>query len=133
MRIKSDRNATRWAVAVALQLMLMVAPLAAQQPKPKSPPATPATQPATQSSTPAAELTFDNLLAADRYKMYAEVRNVGQLLSTGGAGEIVDPILKLADPGPQFKSIINFLKKNSELLASSRLMFAFWRVRTDVP
>jgi hypothetical protein len=29
------------------------------------------------------------------------------------AGEIVDQIVKLADPGPQFKSIISFLKKNS--------------------
>jgi hypothetical protein len=61
------------------------------------------------------------------------VRNVGQLLSTGGAGEIIEPVIKLADPGPQFKSIVTFLKKNSEALASSRLMFATWPARADVP
>ena len=35
--------------------------------------------------------TFDNLLSVDSYEVYGEVRNVGQLLSTGGAGEIADP------------------------------------------
>src|SRR5213078_4712781 len=60
-------------------------------------------------------------------------RNSGQLMSNGGAAEIVDPIVKLSDPGPQFKSIISFLKKNSEALAQSRLMFASWPVRTDLP
>jgi hypothetical protein len=65
--------------------------------------------------------------------MYGEVRNVGALLTTGGAGEIVEPIIKLADPGPEFKSIVSFLKKNSEALATSRLMFASWPARTDIP
>lgn len=122
MRIKVP-NATRWLVAITLELALTAAPLFAQQPP--QPPAAPAAE--------QTEPVFDDLLAADLYKIYAEVRNVGQLLNTGGAGEIVEPILKLADPGPQFKSIISFLKKNSEVLGSSRLMFAFWRARTDVP
>lgn len=113
----------RGLVAITLVLLLSAAPLLAQRPA-----ATPR-----QSAPPAPEVTFDTLLAADRYKLYGEVRNVGQLLSSGGAGEIVEPIIKLADPGPQFKSIINFLKKNSEALGSSRLMFATWAVRTDLP
>lgn len=111
---------SRW-LAVWLALTLFPGSLWAQQ-------ATPPRQPA-----PIAEPTFDTLLAVDAYKMYGEARNVGQLLSTGGAGEIVDPIIRLADPGPEFKSIINFLKKNSEALSSSRLMFATWPARTDVP
>src|SRR6185295_9404560 len=65
--------------------------------------------------------------------LYGEVRNVGTLLSNGGAGEIVEPIVKLADPGPQFKPIISFLKKNSEALAQARLMLAAWPARSDVP
>src|SRR2546423_737302 len=93
----------------------------------RAPPKSPAQTPAREAPT------FDGLLSTDTYKLYGEVRNVGQLLSNGGAGEIVDPIVKLADPGPQFKAIISFLKKNSESLASSRLMFASWAVRTDVP
>lgn len=107
-----------------LLIAILAGPAAAQQPAPpKSPPAQ------TAAVTPA----FDELLATDSYKMYGEVRNVGTLLSNGGAGEIVDPIVKLSDPGPQFKSIISFLKKNSEALAQSRLMFATWPVRTNLP
>src|SRR5713226_4436084 len=77
--------------------------------------------------------TFDTLLAADSYELYGEVRNVGQLLSTGGAGEIVDPITKLAEPPKEFQSIIKFLKANSEALATSRLLFASSPARPEVP
>jgi hypothetical protein len=108
-----------------LLIALLTGTLAAQQPAP----AKPTTQAAPSDPVPA----FDELLATDSYKLYGEVRNVGQLLSNGGAGEIVEPIVKLADPGPQFKSIINFLKKNSEALAQARLMFASWPARTDLP
>lgn len=77
--------------------------------------------------------TFETLLGADTYKLYGEIRNLGQLLSSGGAGEIVDPILKLANPGPQFQEIVKFLRKNGDALASSRLLFATWPTRADVP
>lgn len=90
-------------------------------------------QAATQATPRAPEPAFDNLLAADRYKIYGEVRNVGQLMSTGGAGEIIDPIIKLAGPPKEFNSIITFLKKNAEALSTSRLLFATWPVRTDFP
>jgi len=127
MKFNSPRGALRLSrfVSTVLLLTLFVAPLAAQQPTPPKSPA----QTAARTEAP----TFDNLLSTDTYKLYGEIRNVGQLLSNGGAGEIVDPIVKLADPGPQFKAIISFLKKNSESLASSRLMFASWAVRSDVP
>ncbi|HXI74076.1 MAG TPA: hypothetical protein VNG94_00720, partial [Pyrinomonadaceae bacterium] len=127
MKFNSSCGALRLSrfVSTVLLLALFVAPLAAQQPTPPKSPA----QTAARAEAP----TFDNLLSTDTYKLYGEVRNVGQLLSNGGAGEIVDPIVKLADPGPQFKAIISFLKKNSEALASSRMMFAGWAVRTDVP
>ena len=77
--------------------------------------------------------TFDNLLSVDAYEVYGEVRNVGQLLSTGGAGEIVDPIMKLAEPPKEFQSIIKFLKSNSEALATARLLFATSPARTEIP
>jgi hypothetical protein len=112
-------------VSLLLVLLFIVSPIAAQQPAAR-PPATPV-------PARAADPTFETLLANDAYKLYGEVRNVGQLLSTGGAGEIVEPIIKLADPGKEFKSIVSFLKKNSEALASARLQFASWPARTDVP
>jgi hypothetical protein len=111
-------------VSSLLLIALVTGTLAAQQPAPAKPTTQTAIDP-----VPA----FDELLAADSYKLYGEVRNVGQLLSNGGAGEIVDPIVKLADPGAEFKSIISFLKKNSEPLAQARLMFAAMPVRTDLP
>jgi len=127
MKAVSSPNTLRFhrLFAVVMALAIFAAPLRAQQP---------AQSPRTAPPRPAeADPTFDMLLAADAYKLYGEVRNVGTLLSSGGAGEIVDPIIKLADPGPQFKSIVSFLKKNSEALGSSRLMFAGWPARTDVP
>ena len=109
-------------------LVLLAAPICAQRP------AAPAKTPAPREAPPRApEPAFDNLLAADSYKMYGEVRNIGQLMSTGGLGEIVDPIIKLADPPEQLKSIIKFLKTNAEALATARLQFATWPARTDVP
>src|SRR5882672_3797306 len=115
-------------VSLLLATVLLAGPICAQQP------AAPAKAPAPREAAPRApEPAFDNLLAADSYKMYGEVRNIGQLMSTGGVGEIVDPIIKLADPPQEFKSIIKFLKTNAESLATARLLFATWPARDDVP
>jgi hypothetical protein len=115
----------RWSAIVSFALMTSVfaAPLRAQQPSQQS------------SSAPATvtEPTFETLLSADSYKLYGEVRNVGQLLTTGGAGEIIEPIVKLASPGPEFQSMLKFLKENAEGLATSRLLFAGWPARKDIP
>src|SRR5262245_64186049 len=87
-------------IAVLLALVFMALSIVAQQPAGK------VTAPPRQ--TPKlSDPTFESLLATDAYKLYGEVRNVGQLLSTGGAGEIVEPIIQLADPGPEFKSVLN--------------------------
>jgi hypothetical protein len=110
-------------------IVLFAAPLSAQQPA--TAPVKPS--PAREAVPKAAEPTFDTLLAADSYKLYGEVRNVGQLLSNGGAGEIVEPITKLADPPKEFKAIVKFLKTNAETLATSRLLFAAWPARTGIP
>ncbi len=106
-------------VSFVTAMALFAAPLSAQQRR----------APAPVRPTP----TFDNLLAADAYEVYGEVRNVGQLLGTGGAGEIVEPIMKLAEPPKEFQSIIKFLKANSEALATSRLLFATSPARTEIP
>jgi len=115
-------------ISLLLATVLLVAPVCAQRP------GAPAQTTAPREAAPRSpEPTFDNLLAADSYKLYGEVRNIGQLMSTGGVGEIVDPIIKLADPPQQFNSIIKFLKTNAEALATARLLFATWPARADVP
>ncbi len=104
-------------VSLFVAMILLATPLCAQQPA--ATPAKPASQP--QSVAPTLNPTFETLLSVDSYKLYGEVRNVGQLMSNGGLGEIVDPIIKLAEPPKEFNSIIKFLKANAEALASSRL------------
>ena len=126
MKSSCPRRRASTIISFALVIAFFSAPLRAQQQPAAPPPAQPeaATRP---------EPTFDTLLSTDSYKMYVEVRNVGTLLTTGGAGEIIDPIVKLADPGPQLKSLIKFLRDHAEPLAGSRLMIATWPVRTDIP
>ncbi len=128
MKCQSSSSAFSQLLSLLIIVGLFAAPICAQQP------AAPAKAPAPRETAPRApEPTFDNLLAADSYKLYGEVRNIGQLMATGGVGEIVDPIIKLADPPKEFNSIIKFLKANSEALATARLLFATWPARTDVP
>jgi hypothetical protein len=116
-------------VSLFLVMVLFAAPLCAQQPT-----TAPAKSPAQPQAAPVTlDPTFEDLLSADSYKLYGEVRNVGRLMSNGGMGEIVDPIIKLAEPPKEFNSIIKFLKTNAETLASSRLLFATWPARTGIP
>ena len=124
MMVSSFRHVARSSAIVCLALSLLSALVRAQQP------ATP--NPAQQTVT-APDPTIDTLLSDDSYKLYLEVRNVGTLLTNGGAGEIVEPIIKLADPGTEFKSLVKFLKANSEALATSRLIVATWPARTGIP
>ena len=116
-------------VSLLVATVMLLTPLCAQQPK--TAPAKPAPPP--QAAATTSDPTFENLLSADSYKLYGEVRNVGQLMSNGGLGEIVDPIIKLAEPPKEFNSIIKFLKTNAEALANSRLLFATWPARTGIP
>ncbi|HEX5704268.1 MAG TPA: hypothetical protein VFX97_13785 [Pyrinomonadaceae bacterium] len=125
MKSSSFRRRASRIVSFTLLLAIFTAPVRAQQQ-----PAAPPPQPEARTKP---EPTFDTLLSTDSYKMYVEVRNVGTLLTTGGAGEIIDPIVKLADPGPQLRSLVKFLRDNAEPLAGSRLMMATWPVRTDIP
>src|SRR2546425_12796307 len=76
--------------SLVIATALVTAPLLAQ--RPTTTPAKPQAQREAPPRIP--DPTFETLLGADTYKLYGEVRNVGQLLSTGGAGEIVDPIIK---------------------------------------
>src|SRR5882672_11611298 len=124
----SVRLLTIQLISLGLAMALLAAPICAQRPSSTLRPPVPR-----EAAPRAPEPAFDNLLAADSYKMYGEVRNIGQLMSTGGVGEIVDPIIKLADPPQQFNSIIKFLKTNAEALATARLLFATWPARADVP
>src|SRR2546421_9269709 len=57
--------------------------------------------------------TLDTLFAADSYKMYGEVRMVGQLVRSPGVTDVLEPILKLSSPPDDFKAFIKFLNTNA--------------------
>lgn len=110
-----------------LTFVLLVAPLSAQRRRPATPKPPPPAKPA----QPA--LTFETLLAADSYKVYGEVRGVGQLLRSSGVNDIVDPLMKLAAPPKEFKTLVRWLSSHADALMTSRLMFAAWPSRPKLP
>ena len=90
----------------------------------KAQPAPPAQQPG-----PA----FENVLATDTYRIYVEVRGVGQLLKTASFTDVMEPILKVASPPSGFKTLMGWLNSQTDVLTTSRLMVAGWSARPNVP
>ena len=88
--------------------------------------------PATANSQ-ASNATFDTLLASDRYKIYAEVRNVGQVIRSSSVNELLEPVMKLAAPSKEFKTLMKWLDVHAEEVMSSRLMVATWPTARNVP
>lgn len=114
----------RPATAIVLLLVVLTVNAAAQQkrqttPKPQPKPAV--------APTPAP--TFDTLIPADSYTLYGEVRGAGQLIRSNTINEVLEPVLKLAGPPKEFKSILKWLNAHAEQLMSSRLLVAAWPVK----
>jgi Protein of unknown function (DUF3352) len=77
--------------------------------------------------------TFDTLLAADSYRIYGEVRSVGQFIKSNSVTEILEPIMKLAGPPKEFRTIVKWLNTHADEVISSRLLFAGWSSSKDMP
>ena len=89
---------------------------------------TPAKAPApTRAQQPAP--TLENLLAVDTYRIHVEIRGVGQLLKTQSFNDAIEPIMKLASPPKEFKTLLTWLNSQSDSLSGSRMMVASWSVR----
>src|SRR6266850_7850209 len=67
--------------------------------------------------------TFDTLLASDSYKIYGEIRGVGQVIGSSSVNELLDPIMKLAGPPKEFKTLVRWLNTNAEEVMTSRMLF----------
>ncbi|HEY0100520.1 MAG TPA: DUF3352 domain-containing protein [Pyrinomonadaceae bacterium] len=122
-------------VAVSLLLSSIVS---AQRPA-RNPPAPPAprtpsdTTAAANEKTPAA--TFDTLLSADAYGVYAELRMVGRQAGSQELAQLLTP-LTLSGVGGAPDELLNFyefLKTHAEPLMTARLMFAAMPVRAGLP
>ena len=120
-------------VAVLIFSAAITTPIAGQQ-KRRNPEKTPAKPQAVPAPTPTpAPLTFDTLLAADSFKVYGEVRNVGQLIRSSAANDVLEPVLKFGHPPKDFLEFVNWLKAHAEQLTTSRLLVAAWPTFKDVP
>ena len=122
-------------LALLISFATFTAPLAAQQKaaQEKSNPAAPAKAAPKTAVAEQPAVMIDSLLAADSYKVYGEVKNVGTLVHTGAFAELIDPVMKLADPPKEFKALVKFLNANAEPLANSKLLFATWPARAGIP
>ena len=116
------------AIFLLLLTILSITTVAAQQkrqtPAKPQPKATPAPTPAP---------TFDTLLPADSYTIYAEVRGAGQLVRSNVVNELLEPVLKLAGPPKEFKTIVKWLNAHADELMTSRLLFATWPTNKNLP
>ncbi|HEX6729013.1 MAG TPA: hypothetical protein VF074_03335, partial [Pyrinomonadaceae bacterium] len=113
------------AILIAILLFTFVSPLQAQRPRPR-----PKTSPkpvVTQAPS------FDNLLSADIYKIYVEIKNVGQLLSSSAVNELLEPVLKLAGPPKEFRTAVKWLMSHTEPVMTSRMLLATWPTTRNVP
>ncbi|MDQ2921922.1 MAG: DUF3352 domain-containing protein, partial [Acidobacteriota bacterium] len=126
---KFKRNEHRMALLVALisAVALFASSVIAQQ-KRTAPPKKPAVR---QAARPAP--TFDNLLAADSYRIYGEIRGVGSLIRSSAVKDLLDPMMKLGGPPKEFKTALKWLNAHAEVLAGSRMLVAGWAARLKLP
>src|ERR1051326_813530 len=111
-----------------LSNLLLTTPVAGQQRRNQE--KTPAKAPA--APAPPAP-TFDTLLPADSYQVYAEVRNIGQLLKSSALSDALEPVLRLGGPEKEFLDAIEWLKAHADPLATSRLLVAVSAATNDLP
>src|ERR1700741_1418144 len=114
-----------------LAFVLSTSPLLAQQKRgtiPHKPaPAAPVAQ------APEPNPTFDTLLADDSYKIYVEVRGVGQLLHSPAVNDLIGPVTKLLGPSKEFNTVLRWLDGHADTLAGSRLLVAGWPSQKSLP
>jgi hypothetical protein len=118
-------------IVSCLVLLISLASSAAAQQK-RQTPAKPQTPPAA-APAPTPPPTLDTLLPAGTYRIYGEVRSVGQLIRSNSVNEILEPILKLAGPPKEFQTVIKWLNTHADEVMSSRLILAAWTGTKDLP
>ncbi len=112
----------------SLALVLTASPLLAQQRR-NTAPKKPAPPPQVAEPVP----TFDSLLAADSYKVYSEVRNVGGLIHSPSINDLIDPVMKLGKPPQEFQTLLKWLNAHADALSGSRMFAASWSSRPNLP
>ncbi len=115
---------------IVLAVALSAAPLTAQ--KRGTAPRKPAPAPTVAQPTETIP-TFDTLLADDSYKVYFEVRGVGQLIRSSAVNDLLEPVMKIGGPPKEFRTALKWLDAHAESLAGSRLFVASWPTQPNLP
>src|SRR5215467_2605616 len=98
--------------ALLLFFTILATPTVAQKrqtpakPQPKAAPA------------PAPAPTFDNMLPADEYVIYAEARDAGQVIRSSTLNDLLEPILGFTGPPKEFKSVVEWINAHAEQVMS---------------
>ncbi len=114
-------------ILLVLALAVMTSPVAAQQKRgalPRKPAPVPAAEPIP---------TFDTLLADDSYKVYSEVRGLGQLIRSPALNDLLDSVMKIGGPPKEFKTVMKWLEAHADSIAGSRMFVASWPTNTKLP
>jgi hypothetical protein len=114
-------------IGLLITAVLLASPLVAQQ-KRGATPKKPATAP-----SPEPVPTFDTLLSADTYRIYSEIRGVGQFSQSSAVNDLVDLIVKVVGPPKEFKTVVKWLRSHADALSGSRMLIAGWPARPNVP
>jgi hypothetical protein len=113
------------AIFLTFLLFIFVSPINAQKartrPKPNPKPVI--------TQTP----SFESLLSVDSYKIYVEIRNVGQLLTSSSVSELLEPVMKLAGPPKEFRTAVKWLMSHTEPVLTSRMLLATWPTAKNEP
>ncbi len=119
--------------AASLLLLIALTTTAVSQTKRQTPPKTPPKPVVAPAAVQTPAPTFDTLVPAESYVIYGEIRGVGQLVKSSALTEILEPILKLAGPPKEFRSIVKWLDAHAEEVMTSRLLVATWATSKDLP
>src|ERR1051325_1977357 len=113
--------------ALLLFFTILTAPTVAQK---RQTPAQPQPKPA---PAPTPTPTFDNLLPADEYVIYFEARDVGQVIRSSALNDLLEPVMQLAGPPREFKSVVKWINAHAEQVMSSRMFVAAWPMDKSLP
>ncbi|MGA9996636.1 MAG: DUF3352 domain-containing protein [Pyrinomonadaceae bacterium] len=121
----------RSVAALLLSISFLAAQTIGQQPAPK--PAAAQAPPAQAQRQLETNISFDTMVSADSYKIYGEVRTIGQQVRSGGLLDVLEPVRLVESAPKEFKTLINFLTANADALLAARLHFATGPARSGLP